>query len=64
MLFEHKTEHTVLEVRLRPRSALILSGPARWEWAHSIPRRVKDKWSQNETVMRDRRISLTFRTMA
>lgn len=36
-------------VRLEPRSAYLLTGPARWQWEHSIP------------PVEDRRYSVTFR---
>ncbi len=41
---------------LAPRSALILSGPARYEWLHGIRGRKSD-----EGVARTRRVSLTYR---
>ena len=47
-------------VLLEPRSALILKGPARYEWKHSIAARKTDSW-QGVTIRRQRRISLTFR---
>lgn len=47
---------------LEPRSLLILSGDARYHWQHAIPARKTDKW-QGQTILRARRISLTFRTV-
>jgi alkylated DNA repair dioxygenase AlkB len=41
----------ILEVPLAPRSAYVLSGPARTEWQHSIP------------AVRELRYSITFRTL-
>jgi alkylated DNA repair dioxygenase AlkB len=38
-------------VELAPRSAYVLSGPARWSWQHSIP------------AQKELRYSLTFRTL-
>lgn len=43
-------------VQLGRRSAIILKGPARYEWMHSIPMRASDYG-----VFRTRRVSLTFR---
>jgi hypothetical protein len=50
------------ELFLEPRSALILSGEARWAWKHGIPARTVDVWQQQERV-RARRVSLTFRVI-
>jgi alkylated DNA repair dioxygenase AlkB len=50
------------QVPLEPRSALVLSGPARETWQHSIPARHADDW-RGRTVSRSRRVSLTFRKM-
>lgn len=53
-----KSESLILE----PRSALILSGPARYEWQHGIRGRKSD-FIGGIRQPRDRRISLTFRTV-
>lgn len=49
-------------LRLPPRSLLVLRGPAREEWAHAIPPRRSDV-VDGSRVLRERRISLTFRTV-
>jgi alkylated DNA repair dioxygenase AlkB len=48
------------EILLEPRSILLLSGEARWNWRHGIPARSTDVWQQRERP-RARRVSLTFR---
>jgi alkylated DNA repair dioxygenase AlkB len=45
---------------LEPRSLLVLSDEARYEWEHGIAARKKDVW-QGVTVPRERRVSVTFR---
>jgi alkylated DNA repair dioxygenase AlkB len=45
---------------LEPRSVLVLSGEARYGWRHGIPRRKKDIVG-GRTVVRARRVSITFR---
>lgn len=50
------------ELLLEPRSVLVLSGEARWDWKHGIPCRASDFWNGREYV-RTRRVSLTFRTI-
>lgn len=47
---------------LEPRSALLLSGPARFDWTHEIPARKSDPVN-GQRLMRSRRLSLTFRTV-
>jgi alkylated DNA repair dioxygenase AlkB len=47
---------------LAPRSLLVLSGEARWDWKHGIPARMSDVWDGREHV-RSRRVSLTFRAV-
>jgi len=49
------------EIRLEPRSVIILQDDARWKWAHSIPARKSDL-VDGKRVPRGRRVSLTFRT--
>jgi alkylated DNA repair dioxygenase AlkB len=43
---------------LEPRSALLISGPARYEWLHTIRARLSDRGRP-----RKRRVSLTFRNV-
>lgn len=49
-------------VILPPRSLLVLAGPARRDWTHAIPARRSDV-IDGLRVTRQRRVSLTFRTM-
>lgn len=55
MVFRHPSGKKVTRT-LERCSAVILNGPARYEWTHEIPKRSKEKWGT-----RGRRISLTFR---
>lgn len=47
---------------LEPRSLVVLSNEARYEWQHGIAHRKMDK-IDGETLPRKRRLSLTFRTV-
>ena len=47
-------------VWLAPRSLVVLSGEARYEWLHGIPARKSDEWD-GQKYDRQRRVSLTFR---
>lgn len=47
---------------LEPRSLLILSDDARYRWKHSIAARKSDRIN-GDTIKRERRVSLTFRSM-
>ncbi|MDG1287859.1 MAG: alpha-ketoglutarate-dependent dioxygenase AlkB [Rickettsiales bacterium] len=47
---------------LEPRSLLISSGNARYQWKHGITARKTDK-HEGQTIQRSRRISLTFRNV-
>jgi alkylated DNA repair dioxygenase AlkB len=55
MEFLRRGEET-RRVLLDPRSAVVLRGPARFDWAHTIRPRLSDRASP-----RSRRVSLTFR---
>ncbi|MFP4386926.1 MAG: alpha-ketoglutarate-dependent dioxygenase AlkB [Alphaproteobacteria bacterium] len=48
------------ELYLKPRSLIILSGEARYEWTHAIPARKSDI-ADGFKIERGRRVSLTFR---
>lgn len=48
------------EMFLKPRSILLLSGEARYNWKHGIKAIKNDKWL-NTLIPRTRRISITFR---
>ena len=54
--------HAPLEVLLAVGSVAALSGPARYEWEHSIPARKYDR-VEGGRRKRNRRISLTFRNV-
>jgi alkylated DNA repair dioxygenase AlkB len=43
-------------------SLLVLAGPARYDWRHSIPTRKSDPIG-DQVISRGRRVSLTFRTV-
>ena len=47
---------------LEPRSLLIFSGDARYQWRHGIAARKTDKY-EGQVIQRRRRISLTFRNV-
>ena len=49
-----------IPIWLAPRSLVVLSGEARYEWLHGIPARKSDVWD-GQTHPRKRRVSLTFR---
>lgn len=50
------------EIYLEPRSLIVLSGPARYDWTHAIPVRKSDS-VDGFKIERSRRVSLTFRTV-
>jgi alkylated DNA repair dioxygenase AlkB len=47
---------------LEPRSLLVLSDEARYEWQHGIAARKRDHWD-DKTIPRLRRLSVTFRLL-
>ena len=49
--------------RLAPRSLVLLYGDARSKWRHGIAKRQSDTWDGQRTK-RQRRVSITFRTIA
>ena len=49
--------------RLAPRSLVLLHGDARSKWRHGIAKRHSDTWDGQRTK-RQRRVSITFRTIA
>lgn len=51
-----------LAILLEPRSIIVLTGPARYDWRHAIPARKADPYD-GHLLPRSRRISLTFRTV-
>jgi alkylated DNA repair dioxygenase AlkB len=62
MVFESRRTREVIEVDLPPSSLLVLSGEGRYDWTHSIQARRADTIKAT-TRPRERRISLTFRTV-
>ena len=66
MVFTHPT-NGCNHVYLPPRSVYILTGEARWEWAHGIPFTEEDvvlrEDESRETILRDVRVSVTYRWM-
>lgn len=69
MEFRKRRSDTKVTHKLGRRSATILTGEARYEWTHEIPKRktepgpVKPGNKRPTRLPRDRRISLTFRTV-
>ena len=49
--------------RLEPRSLVLLYGDARSKWQHGIAKRKSDTWG-GQKIERERRVSITFRTIA
>jgi alkylated DNA repair dioxygenase AlkB len=62
MVFKERGTDDRREAVLEPRSALLLSGPARFDWTHEIPARKSDTVN-GQQLTRSRRLSLTFRTV-
>ncbi len=62
MHFSHEKTQQKTEQFLEPRSLLVLSGAARYEWQHGIAPRKTDKIG-GHTISRQRRLSLTFRNV-
>ncbi|WP_233347460.1 alpha-ketoglutarate-dependent dioxygenase AlkB [Hyphobacterium indicum] len=62
MVFRHRSSDERRRVRLEPRGLLILAGEARYDWTHEIPARKSDMVN-GVRIARDRRLSLTFRTV-
>jgi len=50
------------QLLLEPRSALVLSGEARYRRKHGIAPRMADEW-KGQTIRRSRRVSLTLRNI-
>lgn len=62
MMFTNEKTNEKVPVILRKRSLVILKEDSRYIWKHSIPARKSDK-IDGKTVKRQRRISLTFRSV-
>ena len=50
-----------IELWIVPGTAVIMTGPARWEWGHRIRKRKSDTLPSGDVVPRARRVSVTFR---
>ena len=61
-VMEFSKDNQKVPILLEPRSVVVLSGDARYQWKHSIPQRKTDAIN-GLRVSRERRLSLTFRTM-
>jgi alkylated DNA repair dioxygenase AlkB len=62
MDFRHVKSGRRESVLLEPRSLLVLSDEARYEWEHGIAARKNDRW-EGVTIPRARRLSVTFRLL-
>ncbi|OEV04535.1 alpha-ketoglutarate-dependent dioxygenase AlkB [Streptomyces oceani] len=62
MDFTNPDDGSKLAVPLAPGSLLVMTGPARYTWRHSIAARKSDP-GPTERVPRGRRVSITFRTL-
>lgn len=60
MVFRHRPDGAARAIILDPRSALVMTGAARYDWTHEIPARKSDH-VDGRRIERSRRISLTFR---
>jgi hypothetical protein len=63
MDFRHRATDRRERLLLERRSLLVLSDEARYVWEHGIAGRKKDVW-QGVPVQRQRRLSVTFRTLS
>jgi alkylated DNA repair dioxygenase AlkB len=61
MDFRHIASDQWKRLLLEPRSLLILTDAARYDWEHGIASRKKDIW-HDVPISRGRRLSITFRT--
>ena len=61
MIFRHVVSGQTEILLLQPRSLLILTDEARYDWEHGIAARKKDIW-HGVPIIRQRRLSITFRT--
>ena len=65
MVFRRRDSKEKVEETLERRSVAILTGDARYEWTHEIPKRknelLTDEKGKRRRIPRSRRISLTFR---
>jgi alkylated DNA repair dioxygenase AlkB len=62
MDFRHESDGRRESLLLEPRSLLVLSDEARYEWQHGIASRKSDRW-RGAIIRRARRLSVTFRLL-
>lgn len=62
MDFTHPTDGKKAAVHLAPGSLCVMTGPARYDWRHSIAARKSDPGA-GARIPRSRRVSVTFRTV-
>jgi alkylated DNA repair dioxygenase AlkB len=62
MDFRRPSDNRRESILLEPRSLLILTDEARYDWQHGIARRKSDRW-QTQRLHRSRRLSVTFRAL-
>lgn len=62
MEFDACFEFAEGSMMLGPKSLIVLADEARYNWTHAIPALKEDLW-KGEKVPRERRVSLTFRTV-
>ena len=62
MDFTNKTDYTKCQYLLEPKSLLLLSGVARYNWLHGIAKLKTDNY-HGQIINRSRRISITFRNV-
>jgi len=62
MNFESSINNEKQSFLLAPRSLIVLKNEARYKWKHGIASRKSDQWN-NQKLLRDRRISITFRNV-
>ncbi|WP_300491901.1 alpha-ketoglutarate-dependent dioxygenase AlkB [Flavobacterium sp.] len=60
-VMEFTKDDTKVPLLLKPRSILLLSGESRYEWKHGIKAVKKDHGINDEIILRQRRVSITFR---
>jgi len=60
MQFKNSRSDQTEQALLMPRSIIVLTGPARYEWSHEILR-LKEDIIENNVFKRSKRISITFR---
>lgn len=60
-IFEMKNQDgKVVELLLKPKTLVVMSGKSRWDWKHRIPARAVDRF-EGEDYRRHKRISFTYR---